>query len=281
MRERPGSTEPLPRPVVDTHCHLDVTDQHLGETLPPDVAIALARKAGVTRIVQVGCDVASSERAVEIARAAPEVVAAVALHPNDAPRIRDREGAEGLDRALERIEALAGDPRVRAVGETGLDYYRTREPEDRAVQHESFRRHIDIAKRLDRTLIIHDREAHDDIVRILDDEGAPERVVFHCFSGDAALARLCADRGWYCSFAGVVTYKNAGELREALAVVPRDLVLVETDAPYLTPVPHRGAVNASYLVPLTVRGMAATRGEPVERLCGDLWDNAMRAFGQW
>lgn len=281
MRERPGSTEPLPRAVVDTHCHLDVTDQHLGETLPPDVAIALAREAGVTRIVQVGCDVASSERAVEIARAAPEVVAAVALHPNDAPRIRDREGAGGLDRALERIEALAGDPRVRAVGETGLDYYRTREPEDRAVQHESFRRHIDIAKRLDRTLVIHDREAHDDIVRILDDEGAPERVVFHCFSGDAALARLCADRGWYCSFAGVVTYKNAGELREALAVVPRDLVLVETDAPYLTPVPHRGAVNASYLVPLTVRGMAATRDEPVEQLCGDLWDNAMRAFGQW
>lgn len=281
MRERPGSTEPLPRPVVDTHCHLDVTDRHLGETLPPDEAISLAREAGVTRIVQVGCDVPSSERAVEIAQSASEVVAAVALHPNDAPRIHEREGAAGLERALELIEALAIQPRVRAVGETGLDYYRTREPEAQAVQHESFRRHIDIAKRLDRTLVIHDREAHDDIVRILDDEGAPERVVFHCFSGDAALARLCADRGWYCSFAGVVTYKNAGELREALALVPRDLVLVETDAPYLTPVPHRGAVNASYLVPLTVRAMATTRDEPVEQLCADLWDNAMRAFGEW
>lgn len=281
MKERPGPAQPLPRPVVDTHCHLDVVDRHLGESLPADEAIALAGEAGITRIVQVGCDVASSEWAVRIAGRRPEVVAAVALHPNDAPRIAEREGRGGLDRALERIEELAGDPRVRAVGETGLDYYRTRDDSAQALQHESFRRHIDIAKRLDRTLVIHDRDAHADIIRILDEEGAPERVVFHCFSGDADMARLCADRGWYCSFAGVVTYKSAGDLREALRVLPRDAVLVETDAPYLTPVPHRGAVNASYLVPLTVRAMAETREEPLEQLCADLWDNAMRAFGEW
>lgn len=281
MKQRPEPTQPLPRPVVDTHCHLDVVDRHLGETLPPEDAIALAGDAGVTRIVQVGCDVRSSEWAAQLARTRPEVVAAVALHPNDAPRIREREGEGGLERALERIEELARDPRVRAVGETGLDYYRTRDDAAQSVQHESFRRHIDIAKRLDRTLVIHDRDAHSDILRILDEQGAPDRVVFHCFSGDADMARICADRGWHCSFAGVVTYKNAGDLRDALRALPRDLVLVETDAPYLTPVPHRGAVNASYLVPLTVRAMAETRGQPLEQLCTDLWDNAMRAFGEW
>ena len=281
MRERPGPTEPLPRPVVDTHCHLDVVDRELGESPPPEAALALAREAGITRIVQVGCDVASSEWAVATAQSTSEVVAAVALHPNDVPRIVAREGREGLDAAIARIEQLAHDTAVHAVGETGLDYFRTRDPGDQALQHESFRRHIDIAKRLDRTLVIHDRDAHADILRILDEEGAPDRVVFHCFSGDAAMARYCADHGWYCSFAGVVTYKSAGDLREALAVLPRDRMLVETDAPYLTPVPHRGAVNASYLVPLTVRAMAETRGEPLEQVCSDLWDNAMRAFGEW
>ena len=281
MRERPGPTDPLPRPVVDTHCHLDVVDRELGESPAPESAVALARDAGVTRIVQVGCDVASSEWAVQAAGAIPEVVAAVALHPNDVPRIVAREGRGGLDRAIGRIEELASGADVRAVGETGLDYYRTREPDDQALQHESFRRHIDMATRLDRTLVIHDRDAHADILRILDEEGAPDRVVFHCFSGDADMARLCADRGWYCSFAGVVTYKNAEGLRDALRVLPRDRMLVETDAPYLTPVPHRGAVNASYLVPLTVRAMADVRGEPLEQVCEDLWDNAMRAFGEW
>lgn len=281
MRERPAPTEPLPRPVVDTHCHLDVVDRELGESPAPEAALAMAREAGITRIVQVGCDVASSEWAVATATATPEVVAAVALHPNDVPRIVAREGRDGLDRAWARIEELAADNAVRAVGETGLDYYRTRESAEQSLQHESFRRHIDIAKRLDRTLVIHDREAHDDILRILDEEGAPERVVFHCFSGDAAMARYCAERGWYASFAGVVTYKNAEGLRDALRVLPREQMLVETDAPYLTPVPHRGAVNASYLVPLTVRAMAEARGEPLDQVCSDLWDNAMRAFGEW
>lgn len=281
MKARPEPTEPLPGQVVDTHCHLDVVDRHLGETLPPTEALGLARAAGITRVVQVGCDVASSEWAVRIAAATPEVVAAVALHPNDVPRIVEREGRAGLEGALQRIEALASDDSVRAVGETGLDYYRTRDGDAQALQHESFRRHIDIAKRLDRTLVIHDRDAHADILRILDEEGAPDRVVFHCFSGDAEMARYCADHGWFCSFAGVVTYKNAEDLRDALRVLPRDLMLVETDAPYLTPVPHRGAVNASYLIPLTVRSMAETRDEPLEQVCDDLWSNAMRAFGEW
>lgn len=281
MKERPSATEPLPGPVVDTHCHLDVVDRALGDSPAPDDALAMARAAGVTRIVQVGCDVASSQWAVDIARSTPEVVAAVALHPNDVPRIVAREGREGLEDALARIEQLAQDPHVRAVGETGLDYYRTRDHDEQLLQHESFRRHIDIAKRHDRTLVIHDREAHADILRILDEEGAPERVVFHCFSGDADMATYCSDRGWFCSFAGVVTYKNAEGLRDALRVLPRDRMLVETDAPYLTPVPHRGAVNASYLVPLTVRAMAEVRGEPLEQVCTDLWDNAMRAFGEW
>lgn len=279
MRERPGTTDPLPLPVVDTHCHLDVVDRHLGDTLAPDEALALAHDAGITRVVQVGCDVASSRWAADFAETRDDVVAAVALHPNDVPRIVGRDGIAGLEAALAEIEALAARPSVRAVGETGLDYYRTREQSEQALQHESFRRHIDMAKRLDRTLVIHDREAHADILRILEEEGAPDRVVFHCFSGDAEMARHCANRGWFCSFAGVVTYKNAEDLRDALRALPRSAFLVETDAPYLTPVPHRGAVNASYLVPLTVRTMAATRQEPLDQVCADLWDNSQSAFG--
>ena len=279
MKERPPATDPLPRPVIDTHCHLDVVDRHLGDSLDPDEALDLARAAGISRVVQVGCDVASSTWAADFAEGRSDVVAAVALHPNDAPRIAAREGRAGLEAAYDAIAALAERPSVRAIGETGLDYYRTRDEADRLVQHESFRRHIDMAKRLGKTLVIHDRDAHDDILRILEEEGAPPRVVFHCFSGDAAMARFCADRGWLCSFAGVVTYKNAEDLREALRVLPREAFLVETDAPYLTPVPHRGAVNASYLIPLTVRTMAEVRGEPLEQVCDDLWANSQRAFG--
>lgn len=281
MRERPAPAEALPRPVVDTHCHLDVVDRHLGEGLAPDDALAAARAVGVTRVVQVGCDVASSEWAADFAESHADVVAAVALHPNDVPRLVERGGRDALEQAWSTIEALAGRPSVRAVGETGLDYYRTRDEAAQALQHESFRVHIDLAKRWDRALVIHDRDAHDDILRILDEEGAPDRVVFHCFSGDAAMAKHCAQRGWFCSFAGVVTYKSAGDLRDALRVLPRESVLVETDAPYLTPVPHRGAVNASYLVPHTVRAMAEVRGEPLEQLCDALWANAESAFGAW
>lgn len=279
MRERPPIADPLPRPVVDTHCHLDVVDRQLGDGPGPDDALALARDAGITRVVQVGCDVASSAWAADFAGPRDDVVAAVALHPNDVPRIVEREGQAGLEAAFDAIEALAVRPRVRAVGETGLDYYRTRDEDARALQHDSFRRHIDIAKRHDRTLVIHDRDAHADILRILDEEGAPDRVVFHCFSGDAVMARHCADRGWLCSFAGVVTYKSAEGLREALVALPREALLVETDAPYLAPVPHRGAVNASYLIPHTVRAMADVRAQPLDQLCDDLWSNSERAFG--
>ena len=163
-------------------------------------------------------------------------------------RIRT-QGAAALDAALAEIEELATRPRIRVVGETGLDHYWVKDDAGRAAQEESFRRHIRLAKRLGAVLQIHDRDAHDDVLRVLEDEGAPERTVFHCFSGDAAMARHCADRGWYLSFAGTVTFKNAEPLREALRAVPLDLVLVETDAPYLAPVPYRGRTNAGYLVP--------------------------------
>jgi TatD DNase family protein len=203
-------------------------------------------------------------------------VAGVALHPNEAPR---HAAAGTLEEALVEIEALAGaHAGVRAVGETGLDHFRTGE-EGRAAQVESFRRHIDLAKRLDKTLVIHDRDAHDEVLRVLDEEGVPERWVMHCFSGDADLARRCLDRGAHLSFAGTVTFKNAQPLRDALAVVPQDRVLVETDAPYLTPTPYRGRPNASYLVPLTMRAMAEIRGEDLTELCAAVDANTDVAFG--
>ncbi|HEX6247155.1 MAG TPA: TatD family hydrolase [Nocardioidaceae bacterium] len=272
-RSRPPAPEPLPRPVVDNHCHLDIAD---GSWLPVEEALAEAAAVGVRRIVQIGCDVGSAPWAVEVAERFDEIVAGVALHPNEAARL----AAEGrLEEGLALVERLvAGSDRVRAVGETGLDYFRTGE-EGHAAQHASFRRHIDLAKRLGRTLVIHDRDAHDDVLRILDEEGAPERVVMHCFSGDADFARACLDRGAWLSFAGTVTFKNAAPLREALRVTPRDRVLVETDAPYLTPMPYRGRPNASYLVPLTLRSMAETRGEDLGVLCAAVDANTDEAFG--
>jgi TatD DNase family protein len=267
--------EPLPHPVVDNHCHLDITR---GEEppLPVEEALRLAASVGVGRIVQIGCDLPGARWAVETAEAHSPVVAGVALHPNEAPRL----AAEGrLGEALAEIERLArSSERVRAVGETGLDYYRTG-PEGRPAQHESFRAHIELATALDKTLMIHDRDAHEDVVRILDEVGAPQRWVMHCFSGGADFARQCLDRGAYLSFAGTVTFKNAEPLREALRVAPLDRILVETDAPYLTPMPHRGRTNASYLVPLTVRSMAATRRMDVAELCRAIESNTDLAFG--
>jgi len=274
-RTRPVAPEPLPHPVVDNHCHLDIARGD--EAVPPvGEALALAASVGVTRIVQIGCDLPGARWAVRAAAQHDALVAGVALHPNEAPRL-DEEGR--LDEALAEIERLAASSdRVRAVGETGLDYFRTGE-EGRAAQQLSFRRHIDLAKRLDRTLVIHDRDAHADVLRILDEEGAPERFVMHCFSGDAEFARECLDRGGWLSFAGTVTFKNAEPLRDALRVVPQDRVLVETDAPYLAPVPHRGRPNASYLVPLTMRSMAQTRAEPLVQLCAAVDANTDAAFG--
>ncbi|KQW48987.1 AraC family transcriptional regulator [Nocardioides sp. Root1257] len=269
---QPPSPEPLPHPVVDNHCHLDIARGD-DPAVPVVEALAAAAAVGVPRIVQIGCDLPGARWAVEAAAAYDPLVAGVALHPNEAPRL------PSLDEAMAEIEALAGaHDKVRAVGETGLDFFRTGE-EGRAVQEESFRRHIDLAKRLDKTLVIHDRDAHDEVLRVLDSEGVPERWVMHCFSGDAAFARECLDRGAHLSFAGTVTFKNASDLRDALAIAPLDRVLVETDAPYLTPAPHRGQVNGSYLVPLTVRAMASVRGDDLGELCAALEANTFAAFG--
>jgi TatD DNase family protein len=270
MLDLPPDPEPLPHPVVDNHCHLDVARG--GDALPVEEALARAASVGVTRVVQIGCDPERARAAVRLAEEHPGVVAGVALHPNEAPLVPD------LDAAMGEIESLARHPRVRAVGETGLDFFRTGE-EGRGVQEESFRRHVDLAERLGRTLVIHDREAHDDVLRVLDEEGAPDRWVMHCFSGDEVFARACLDRGAYLSFAGTVTFRNAAPLRDALAVTPPDRLLVETDAPYLAPHPHRGRTNASYLVPVTVRAMAEVRGDDLESLCRSLDASTEEVYG--
>jgi TatD DNase family protein len=279
----PEAPAPLAAPVIDTHTHLDVHDRQLHGDSPPDTDELLlrAREVNVTKVVQIGCDVESAEWSVAMAQDHPDVVVGVALHPNDAARLVERAGYSALERAWERIDALARDDTVRAVGETGLDYYRTRDADGHAVQQESFRWHIALAKELDKTLVIHDRDSHQDVIQLLLNAGPPHTAVFHCFSGDAAMARTCAENGWYMSFAGVVTYKNAQELRDALAEVPDTLVLVETDAPYLAPVPHRGQVNASYLMPHTVRVLARERGVEEAVMATRLFDNAQRAFGAW
>lgn len=273
----PAAPEPLPSPVADSHCHLDIA---FGEAPTPDVSEALAKAAdvGVTAIVQVGIDVPSSQWAAAAASEHEHVWAAVALHPNEAPQIYLEAGAAALEAQWAEIAELAALPQVRAVGETGMDFFRTA-PELRAVQEESFRVHIDIAKRTGTTLVIHDRDAHDDVLRILDDAGAPDTVVLHCFSGDEAFAQAVTERGFYCSFAGNVTFKNAEMLRVALGVVPTELVLVETDAPFLTPVPNRGRPNASYQLPNTVRAVAQVRGWELSEACEVFLRNTERAFG--
>lgn len=271
---RPPLPEPLPAPVVDNHCHLDIEDGD--DWLDPGQALALATSVGVPRIVQIGCDLPGAAWAVETANRYAEIVAGVAIHPNEAPRLA---AAGALDDGLAEIERLAGSSeRVRAVGETGLDHFRTG-PDGREAQRRSFAAHVEMARRLGKTLVIHDREAHDDVLAVLDEQGAPERTVMHCFSGDPAFARRCLDRGCYLSFAGTVTFKNAPYLREAVAIAPRDRLLVETDAPFLTPTPHRGRPNASYLVPLTVRVMAETRGDDLTALCTAIEANTFAAFG--
>ena len=280
--ERPPLPEALPRPVFDAHCHLDMRGAD-EDALTPVEALAAAAEVGVAGIVQVGCSIRDVAAAVAIAQAHPAIVAAIGIHPNEAPRLAAR-GAGELDAAIAEVERLARESdRVRGIGETGLDHFRTREPEGWAIQEQAFRAHIDLARRLGRVLVIHDRDAHDDVVRVLLDElagaGLPEVVQFHCFSGDAAMARVAAEHGWYVSFAGTVTFSNARALHEAAPVVPLDRILVETDAPFLTPTPYRGRPNASYLVPLTVRRLAELRGEDLGALCDALHANTVRAFG--
>lgn len=267
----PPLPEPLRVPVVDSHTHLDMQDATVEE------ALEWAAAVGVTRVVQIGCDVARARWAAETAAAHEAVWAAVALHPNEAPRLA-AESPETLEAALAEIAELAALPQVRAVGETGLDYYRTG-PEGVAAQQHSFRRHIALAKELDRTLVIHDREAHQDVLRLLREEGAPARTVFHCYSGDAEMAEVCAAAGYYMSFAGNVTFHSAQPLRAAAAVVPPELLLVETDAPFLTPAPFRGRPNAPYLIPVTLRALAEVRGEDEDALAAQVAENTARAFG--
>ncbi|HEX3707917.1 MAG TPA: TatD family hydrolase [Mycobacteriales bacterium] len=262
--EAPPAPPPLVVPAIDSHCHLDLMEVGVEE------AMAAARAVGVERVVQIGIDVPSSRWSAELAASRDDVWAAVAVHPNEAHAASESEWDE--------IARLAAQPRVVAVGETGLDHYRT-EDDGWAMQEESFRRHIAIAKQTGKAVMIHDREAHEDVLRVLESEGAPERVIFHCFSGDADFARRCADRGYVMSFAGNVTFKNAQDLRDAAAVAPLDQMLVETDAPFLTPMPHRGAPNAPYLVPLTVRAIAAVKGIDEAQVSAAVTATAARVFG--
>jgi TatD DNase family protein len=281
--EPPPSPEPLPAPALDSHTHLDIVlgerpadDEH-GEWASDDdvdAEIAAAAAVGIPRLVQVGVNVASSRWSAALAARHPAVLAAVAVHPNEA-------GAGAADDdALAEIDRLAAQPRVRAVGETGLDRYRTG-ADGWAAQEASFRAHIRIAKEHGVALVIHDRDAHAEILDVLDDEGAPEHTVFHCFSGDAAFATACVQRGFVLSFAGTLTFGNAGYLREAAALTPVDQLLVETDSPFLTPMPHRGRPNASRLVPLTVRALAEVTGVELAELCHTLTTTAERVFGSW
>ncbi|MFH8379377.1 TatD family hydrolase [Kitasatospora sp. NPDC018058] len=280
----PPLPEPLAVAVADSHTHLDM------QAGTPAEGLARAASVGVTTVVQVGCDVPGSRWAAELAAQYEQVHAAVALHPNEAPRIflgdadgwsgqqRKAGGQAALDEALAEIDALAALPQVRAVGETGLDYFRTG-PEGVEIQKESFRRHIEMAKRHGKALVIHDRDAHEDVIAVLLAEGAPERTVFHCYSGDAEMAKVCAEHGWYLSFAGPVTFKANQPLRDALLATPLDRILVETDAPFLTPHPYRGRPNAPYLIPVTVRSMAATLGLHEDELSAAIAENTARAFG--
>jgi TatD DNase family protein len=279
--EKPPSPEPLPAPAVDSHTHLDIVLSGFRpeDGQPPaledvDAEIAEAAAVGVPRLVQVGVDVDSSRWSAELAARHPNVLAAVALHPNEAG------AGAATDDALAEIDRLAALPRVRAVGETGLDRYRTG-PDGWAAQEASFRAHIRIAKECGVALVVHDRDAHDEILRVVDDEGAPEHVVMHCFSGDAAFATACVERGFVLSFAGTLTFANAAYLREAAALTPAEQLLVETDSPFLTPVPFRGRPNASRLVPHTVRALAEVTGVELEELCAHLTATAERVFGSW
>ncbi|MEQ4716645.1 TatD family hydrolase [Nonomuraea sp. B19D2] len=284
MTKLPAAPEPLSAPVFDSHCHLDIMVGNRQASSGDPVAQAAqaaeasvrgiledARAVGVTRLVTIGYDLKSSRWNAEVAAEQEGVYAGVAIHPNEAH--------EATPEVLAEIERLARQPGVRAVGETGLDYYR--DWASKEDQHASFRAHIEIAKRTGKALVIHDRDAHDDVFKVLSDEGAPEKVVFHSFSGDAEMAKKCAEAGYFMSFSGPVTYKNAGYLREAAHAAPQELMLVETDAPYLPPVPYRGKPNAPYLIPLTLRCLAEVKGIHPDRLCEAISVNGVTVFGEW
>jgi len=270
-RPRAANPQPLPATAFDSHCHLDMIDMAVADTL------AQAADAGITKVITVGCDPASSRWAVECAAAFPGVFATVAIHPNEtgtaAATTAEREAV------LAEIAALAARPEVRAVGETGLDFYWDDAPHD--VQLEWFRAHIDIAKQVGKPLMIHDRDAHAEVLSTLAADGAPEQVIFHCYSGDAEMAGLCAEAGYVLSFAGTITFANASDLRAAAAVAPPELILAETDAPFLTPAPNRGKSNTPAQVAHTIRAIASVKQMDIAKLCGVLEATGERVFGPW
>lgn len=269
----PAAPEPLAVPVYDNHAHLEIVDGD--EPLSLSEQLDRAQAVGIAGVIQASGDIESSRWAVDAAASDPRVLAAVAIHPNDAPTYAE-QGM--LDDAIAVIDELAAHPRTRAIGETGLDFFRTG-PEGHAAQFESFEAHIALAKKHGIAMQIHDRDAHEAVLETLTRVGAPENTVFHCYSGDDVMARICADAGYTLSFAGNITFKNAQNLRDALKVTPLECILVETDAPFLTPTPLRGRPNAPYLVPITVRFMAAELGMDVGELCAQLAANTLRVYG--
>lgn len=271
----PAAPEALGVPVYDNHAHLEIASGD--DPLSLSEQLDRAEAVGVIGVVQASGDIESSRWAVDAAASDSRVLAAVAIHPNDAPVYAE---AGQLDHALAVIDELAAHPRTRAIGETGLDFFRT-EPERRAPQFESFEAHIALAKKHDLAMQIHDRDAHDAVLETLTRVGGPERTVFHCFSGDDTMAKICADAGYYLSFAGNVTFKNAQNLRDALHVTPLDRILVETDAPFLTPVPLRGRPNAPYLIPHTLRFMAAELEVHVDELAAQIAANTVAVYGSF
>ena len=274
-REQAPLPEALPVPTVDAHAHIEIVTNEAPDSEAVRKVLDDAKSVNVDRIVQVGYSAEQSQWCVDMANAFPgRVLAAVALHPNEAPVVADLEADWVI------IEKLAQEPRVRAIGETGLDYFRT-PPELRKRQQDSFKWHIDLAKRTNKALVIHDRDSHDDVLSVLLEVGAPEKTVFHCFSGDVEMAKICIDRGYILSFAGTMTFKNAPALREAVKLVPHDQLLVETDSPFLAPMPHRGALNTPAQIANIVRAMAAERNEDVAELATALSDNAERIFGSF
>ena len=269
---------PLPEPLnvncVDAHAHIEIITNSAPDAPEIGKVLADAKSVGIDRIVQVGYSAEQSEWGVKLAEHWPNILAAVALHPNEAPVVED------LEADLAKIEALSTHPRVRAIGETGLDFFRT-EPALQERQKYSFRRHIDLAKRVNKALVIHDRDAHRAVLDVLIEEGAPEKVIFHCYSGDAEMARECIEKGYILSFAGTLTFKNAPALREAVKLVPIDQLLVETDSPFLAPMPHRGSLNTPAQIPTILRFMADERGEDVDELATAISNNCERLFGSF
>ena len=274
---RPDAPAPIPlnRPCIDVHAHMELVTESEPDSVEIRNLLDAAAQAGIDRVVQVGYSVQQSRWGVKCAEAFPgRVLATVALHPNEAPVVADLEGELAI------IEELAMHPRVRGIGETGLDFFRT-EPELRDRQIYSFIRHIALAKRVDKALVIHDRDAHRAVLDTLLKVGAPQKTIFHCYSGDAQMARECIDAGYILSFAGTVTFKNAPELREAVKLVPIDQLLIETDSPFLAPMPHRGALNTPAQVANIIRFVADLREESVDYLCDRVTQNAVRLFGSF